>query len=43
MVSYLELGGFSLDGLIEQLESEYGDQYTHAQAVYGAKKAYNQG
>ena len=39
--SYLESGSFSLDGLIEQLESEYGDQFTHAQAVYGAKRAYN--
>jgi hypothetical protein len=38
----MELGGFSLDNLIEQLESSAGDQFTHAQAVYGAKKAYNE-
>ena len=40
--SYLEYDSFSLDGLIEQLESEYGEQFTHDQATYGAEKAYNE-
>ena len=40
--SYLEYSAFSLDGLIEQLESEYGEQFTHEQAVYGAEKAYEE-
>jgi Host cell surface-exposed lipoprotein len=31
--------GFSYSGLVQQLESSYGDQFTHAQAVYGAKAA----
>ena len=26
--------------LIEQLSSDYGDGFTHAQAVYGVNKAY---
>ena len=34
---YLDYSHFSCNGLIQQLESKYGDQYTHAQAVYGAK------
>ena len=38
--SYLDTSSFSKSGLIEQLESEYGDQFTHEQAVYGADKAY---
>ncbi|MGI6722533.1 MAG: Ltp family lipoprotein [Anaerovoracaceae bacterium] len=38
--SYLESQSFSYDGLVEQLESEYGSQFTHEQAVYGADKAY---
>ncbi|MGI6737239.1 MAG: Ltp family lipoprotein [Anaerovoracaceae bacterium] len=38
--TYLETSSFSKDGLIEQLESEYGEQFTHEQAVYGADKAY---
>jgi len=33
--SYLQMGGLSRVGLIEQLESPYGEQFTHAQAVYG--------
>ncbi|MCD8217103.1 MAG: Ltp family lipoprotein [Clostridiales bacterium] len=40
--SYLEYSSFSLDGLIEQLESEYGEQFTHEQAEYGAEKAYEE-
>lgn len=40
--SYLEFQSFSLDGLIEQLESEYGEGFTHEQAVYGANKAYEE-
>ena len=40
--SYLEYSSFSLDGLIEQLESEYGEQFTHEEAVYGAEKAYEE-
>lgn len=39
---YLDMESFSLNGLIDQLESSAGDQYTHKQAVYGAKKAYNE-
>lgn len=27
------------DGLIQQLSSQHGDQYTKAQAEYGAKQA----
>ena len=33
--SYLDTSAFSRQGLIEQLESEYGAGFTHAQAVYG--------
>ncbi|MCI2062478.1 MAG: Ltp family lipoprotein [Eubacteriaceae bacterium] len=40
--SYLESGSFSLNGLIDQLESSAGEKFTHKQAVYGAKKAYNE-
>ncbi len=29
---------FSRDGLIEQLESEFGAGFTHAQAVYGVNQ-----
>jgi len=39
-MSYLEYDNYSKSGLIEQLESEYGEQFTHDQAVYGAEKAY---
>ncbi len=31
--------GFSYSGLVQQLESSAGSQFTHAQAVYGAKAA----
>jgi len=31
---------FSKDGLIEQLESEYGDNYTHDQAVEAVEAVY---
>ena len=37
---YLRSGSFSKAGLIEQLESPYGERFTHAQAVYGVSKAY---
>lgn len=37
---YLENDSFSESGLIEQLESSYGEGFTHEQAVYGAHKAY---
>ena len=36
--SYLDTSNFSRQGLIEQLESEYGDGFTHAQAVYGVNQ-----
>lgn len=32
-------GGFSCSGMIQQLSSSYGSGFTHAQAVYGAKRA----
>lgn len=32
-------GGFSCSGMIQQLSSSYGEKFTHAQAVYGARKA----
>lgn len=38
--NYLSIESFSKAGLIEQFESSAGDQYTHAQAVFGANKAY---
>ncbi len=38
--SYLETQAFSRKALIEQLSSDYGDGFTHAQAVYGVNKAY---
>lgn len=31
--------GFSYSGLVQQLESPYGNQFTYSQAVYGAKAA----
>ncbi len=37
--SYLEMQHFSRAGLIKQLESAYGEQFTHSQAVYGVNKA----
>jgi hypothetical protein len=38
--SNLDNSAFSRQGLIEQLESPYGDGFTHAQAVYGVNHAY---
>ena len=37
---YLSTQAFSLNGLIAQLDSPYGGQFTVAQATYGATKAY---
>lgn len=34
--SYLKLSGFSCQGMIDQLSSNFGDKYTVAQARYGA-------
>lgn len=34
--SYLEFTSFSRDGLIDQLTSEYGEQFTYEQAVHAA-------
>ena len=36
--SYLEITSFSRQGLIEQLSSESGDQYTPKQAVYAVNQ-----
>ena len=36
--SYLDFGSFSCQGLIDQLESKYGEGFTHSQAVYGANQ-----
>ncbi|WP_292872680.1 Ltp family lipoprotein [Microbacterium sp.] len=36
--SYLELKGFSRQGLFEQLTSPYGEQFTAAQANYALDK-----
>jgi hypothetical protein len=37
--SYLEFQPFSHAGLVDQLSSEYGDQFTREQAEYGASAA----
>lgn len=37
--SYLETGAFSRQGLVDQLSSAYGDQFTKEQAVYAVNKA----
>ena len=37
---YLDTMSFSKDGLIEQLESDYGDQYTHEEAVEAVEAVY---
>jgi hypothetical protein len=37
--SYLEFKGFSCQGLIDQLSSPYGDQFTVDQASFGARQA----
>ena len=36
---YLNMMGFSCQGLIEQLSSSAGDGYTESQATYGARQA----
>lgn len=38
--NYLDMMSFSKDGLIEQLESSAGDQYTHEQAVEAVEAVY---
>jgi hypothetical protein len=38
--SYLRSGHFSRAALIDQLQSPYGEHFTHAQAVYGVSVAY---
>lgn len=37
--SYLEFSSFSRQGLIDQLTSEYGEQFTQEQAEYGVSQA----
>ncbi|MGE0449245.1 MAG: Ltp family lipoprotein [Vicinamibacterales bacterium] len=37
--AYLRTSGFSRQGLIDQLSSEYGDNYTVEQSRYGATQA----
>ena len=38
--SYLEMGGFSRAGLIDQLTSSYGEGFSHADAVWGVNHAH---
>jgi hypothetical protein len=38
--SYLESGSFSRAGLIHQLESPYGEDFSHADAVWGVNHAH---
>ena len=38
--SYLSSGHFSRAGLIDQLESPYGEDFSHANAVWGVNHAY---
>ena len=38
--SYLETGGFSQAGLIDQLTSSYGDGFSHADAVWAVDHAH---
>jgi hypothetical protein len=38
--SYLSSGGFSRAGLIHQLESPYGEDFSHAEAVWGVNHAH---
>jgi len=38
--NYLDTMSFSKDGLIEQLESPYGDNFTHEQAVEAVEAVY---
>ena len=37
---YLQMDGFSRAGLIHQLESPYGDHFSHAEAVWGVDHAH---
>src|SRR5262249_8903060 len=37
--SYLSVGAFSRQGLIDQLHSPYGERYSKADAVYGVDHA----
>ncbi|HPB73462.1 MAG TPA: Ltp family lipoprotein, partial [Phycicoccus sp.] len=36
--AYVSMTGFSCQGLIDQLASDYGDKFTVEQATYGAKQ-----
>ena len=36
--SYMQLGGFSRQSLIDQLDSPYGGKFTLAQATYAANQ-----
>ena len=36
--SYLDMGGFSRAGLLQQLSSSAGEGFTHAQAVYAVNQ-----
>ena len=38
--NYLDTMSFSKNGLVQQLESEYGDQFTHEQAVAAVEAVY---
>ena len=38
--SYLSSGGFSRAGLINQLESPYGEDFSHSDAVWGVNHAH---
>jgi hypothetical protein len=38
--SYLSTGGFSRAGLIHQLESPYGERFSHGDAVWGVDHAH---
>ena len=38
--NYLDTMSFSKDGLVKQLESEYGDQFTHEEAVAAVEAVY---
>jgi hypothetical protein len=38
--SYLSFGNFSQAGLIHQLESPYGDAFSHSDAVWGVNHAH---
>src|SRR3954452_1481131 len=38
--SYLRSGGFSKAGLIDQLQSPYGEDFSHSDAVWGVNHAH---